>query len=69
MSNVKAMLQIVTQKYLIDTPSIGDKASKLAVLESFSIPKLEVTPDVGLLHPLLIDGNGVMIYALNPKKC
>jgi hypothetical protein len=32
-------------------------------LEALALPELEVTPDIGLLHPLL-DG-----YASDPKSC
>lgn len=39
-----------------------DEAEKKE-LESLTLPELEVTPDIGLLHPLL-DG-----YASNPKSC
>ncbi|KAL7508774.1 hypothetical protein ACHAXN_005850 [Cyclotella atomus] len=66
MNNVKAMLQVITQKYLLDNPRI-DKTSLTAV-ESLPIPQLEVTPDIGLLHPLLTHGDGAMRYALNPKE-
>lgn len=62
-----AMLQIITQKYLVENPRI-DK-SKLATIGSLPIPDLEVTPDIGLLHPLLVDKDGGMKFALNPKEC
>lgn len=64
---MKAMLQVITQKYLSDNPP-EDKATLKAV-ESFPVPQLEVTPDIGLLHPLLVDEDGGMKYALNPKEC
>jgi magnesium chelatase subunit H len=76
MNNVKAMLQLVVTRYLTEQQkqgggggggaSIKDHKSKkkdVAVLESLTLPDLEVTPDIGLLHPLL-DG-----YASSPKSC
>ncbi len=65
------MLQLVVQRYLVEqqqdqqeqgTSSIIDETEKME-LESLILPELEVTPDIGLLHPLL-DG-----YASNPKSC
>jgi hypothetical protein len=67
MNNVKAMLQIITQKYLLDNPR-GNKDA-LSTIESLPVPRLEVTPDIGLLHPLLVNEDGSRKYALNPKEC
>jgi magnesium chelatase subunit H len=67
MNNVKAMLQIITQKYLLDNPR-GNKDA-LSTIESLPVPQLEVTPDIGLLHPLLVNEDGTRKYALNPKEC
>jgi magnesium chelatase subunit H len=66
MNNVKAMLQIITQKYLLDNPR-GNKDA-LSTIESLPVPQLEVTPDIGLLHPLLVNEDGTRKYALNPKE-
>ena len=71
LNNVKAMLQLVVHRYLVEQQlqdkqqqgaSIIDETEKME-LESLTLPELEVTPDIGLLHPLL-DG-----YASNPKSC
>jgi magnesium chelatase subunit H len=67
MNNVKAMLQIVVQRVLIDSKR-GEK-EKLAKLESLPVPQLEVTPDVGLLHPLFVGDGGGRKFALTPKEC
>ncbi len=60
------MLQLVIQRYLLEQQQeqnvTMDEAEKKE-LESLTLPELEVTPDIGLLHPLL-DG-----YASNPKSC
>jgi hypothetical protein len=55
LNNVKAMLQLVVSRYLTE--------QQRKVLESLTLPELEITPDIGLLHPLL-DG-----YASHPKSC
>lgn len=68
MNNVVAMLQIITQKYLADNPRIISP-SKLATIKSLPIPELEITPDTGLLHPLLLNKDGGTTYASNPKGC
>ena len=66
LSNVKAMLQLVAQHYVMEQEQkdiesiIGLNKSELKSLE---LPELEVTPDIGLLHPLLSG------YASNPKSC
>mmetsp|Transcript_33214 Transcript_33214/g.67944 ORF Transcript_33214/g.67944 Transcript_33214/m.67944 type:complete len:1449 (+) Transcript_33214:144-4490(+) len=57
MNNVKAMLQLITQKWLLENEN-GD----LEKVSSLELPDLEITPDVGLLHPLLSN------YAANPKS-
>ena len=67
MNNVKAMLQIITQKYLLDSTHRSN--NELATIESIPVPELEVTPDIGLLHPLLVNKDGSMKFALNPKEC
>ena len=67
MNNVKAMLQIITQKYLLDSTHTDN--TKLAAIESIPMPELEVTPDIGLLHPLLVNEDAGMKFALNPKEC
>lgn len=62
------MLQLVVSRYLTEQQQ-GDAAAnidakkKVEVLESLTLPELEVTPDIGLLHPLL-EG-----YASHPKSC
>eukprot|EP00984_Skeletonema_dohrnii_P026418 scaffold15775_cov74-Skeletonema_dohrnii-CCMP3373.AAC.2 len=65
LNNVKAMLQLVVQRYLTEQQQgvTVDEAKKQNELESLTLPELEVTPDIGLLHPLL-DG-----YASHPKSC
>lgn len=59
--NVSAMLQLLVSRYLLDTKQKEGVATKQ--LEGLVLPELEITPDVGLLHPLL-EG-----YASNPKSC
>jgi magnesium chelatase subunit H len=59
--NVSAMLQLLISRYLLDTKQKEGIATKQ--LEGLILPELEITPDVGLLHPLL-EG-----YAANPKSC
>ena len=59
--NVSSMLQLLVSRYLLDTKQKEGVATKQ--LEGLALPDLEITPDVGLLHPLL-DG-----YAANPKSC
>eukprot|EP00804_Cyclotella_cryptica_P016326 CCRYP_009901-RA/>CCRYP_009901-RA protein AED:0.09 eAED:0.09 QI:132/1/1/1/0.94/0.88/18/1271/1454 len=66
MNNVKAMLQIITQRWLLESQN-GEK-EKLAALESLPVPQLEVTPDIGLLHPLLTTKEGTTRFASNPKS-
>ena len=64
LNNVKAMLQLVVQRYLTEQHQGGAvNETKQNELKSLTLPALEVTPDIGLLHPLL-DG-----YASNPKSC
>lgn len=68
MNNVKAMLQLLVQRYLKEQRQQqdgGDDDNDLNIvgLEALALPELEVTPDIGLLHPLL-DG-----YASDPKSC
>lgn len=58
MNNVKAMLQLITQKWLLE-----NKNGDLEKVSSLELPDLEITPDVGLLHPLLSN------FAANPKSC
>eukprot|EP00984_Skeletonema_dohrnii_P028555 scaffold18609_cov94-Skeletonema_dohrnii-CCMP3373.AAC.1 len=60
LNNVKAMLQLVVQRYLTEQQQgiTVDEAKKQNELESLTLPELEVTPDIGLLHPLL-DGHGM----------
>ena len=67
MNNVKAMLQIITQHWLLENQK-GEKQT-LATLESLPVPPLEVTPDIGLLHPLLTAREGTTRFAANPKSC
>ena len=67
MNNVKAMLQIITQRWLLENQK-GEK-EKLAAVESLPVPQLEVTPDIGLLHPLLTTKDGTTRFASNPKSC
>jgi len=70
-NNVKAMLQLVTQRWLLEHQREGGDEGQRAVaaLESLTLPELEVTPDVGLLHPLLVgEGDGAMKFAANPKS-
>ena len=59
--NVSAMLQLLVSRYLLDTKQKEGVETKQ--LEGLVLPELEITPDVGLLHPLL-EG-----YASNPKSC
>ena len=70
LNNVKAMLQLMVKRYLTEQHQQQSHEEGGAVdgitqneLESLILPELEVTPDIGLLHPLL-DG-----YASNPKSC
>ena len=59
--NVSAMLQLLVSRYLLDTKQ--NEGVETKQLEGLILPELEITPDVGLLHPLL-EG-----YATNPKSC
>ena len=69
MNNVKAMLQLLVQRYLKEQRQQqqdggdDDNEVNMVGLEALALPELEVTPDIGLLHPLL-DG-----YASDPKSC
>jgi hypothetical protein len=68
MNNVKAMLQLLVQRYLKEQRQQQDGGNddndlNIVGLEALALPELEVTPDIGLLHPLL-DG-----YASDPKSC
>ncbi len=66
MNNVKAMLQLLVQRYLKEQrqqQDDGDNDVNMVGLEALALPELEITPDIGLLHPLL-DG-----YASDPKSC
>ena len=70
LNNVKAMLQLVVQRYLTEQQqqhqqggTVDEAKKQSELLESLTLPELEVTPDIGLLHPLL-DG-----YASHPKSC
>ena len=66
LNNVSAMLQLLTSRYLLEEQKKEGKDMKQ--LEGLSLPKLEVTPDVGLLHPLLTGEGGAVKYASNPKS-
>ena len=69
LNNVKAMLQLVVQRHLTEQQqhqqggTVDEAKKQSELLESLTLPELEVTPDIGLLHPLL-DG-----YASHPKSC
>ena len=70
MNNVKAMLQLLVQRYLKEQQQQqqqdggdDDNDVNMVGLEALALPELEITPDIGLLHPLL-DG-----YASDPKSC
>ena len=68
MNNVKAMLQLLVQRYMKEQRQLqdgddDDNDVNMVGLETLALPELEVTPDIGLLHPLL-DG-----YASDPKSC
>ena len=69
LNNVKAMLQLMVKRYLTDQQQQQQQKGGAvdgitqSELELLTLPELEVTPDIGLLHPLL-DG-----YASNPKSC
>ena len=62
MNNVKAMLQLITQRWLLENQNAD--TAKRSALESIPLPELEVTPDIGLLHPLLSNK-----YGSDPKSC
>ena len=66
LNNVSAMLQLLTSRYLLEEQKKEGKDMKQ--LEGLSLPELEVTPDVGLLHPLLTGEGGAVKYASNPKS-
>lgn len=73
-NNVRAMLQLVSSRYLLEKTKVegeggGAGVKEREALESLTLPELEVTPDVGLLHPLLRGEGGVMKFASNPKSC
>lgn len=76
-NNVRAMLQLVTQRWLLEHQEEGREGKRSGeeeedsrkALETLALPELEVTPDVGLLHPLLLEEEGVMKFAANPKEC
>lgn len=61
LNNVAAMLQLVRQRCLMDKGSDG------AAFEVEPLPELEVTPDVGLLHPLLSNEPGTNRYFTSPS--
>mmetsp|Transcript_27310 Transcript_27310/g.58487 ORF Transcript_27310/g.58487 Transcript_27310/m.58487 type:complete len:117 (+) Transcript_27310:148-498(+) len=69
------MLQLLTQRYwLLEHDNVVEKKKGVGdynvvkKLESMALPELEVTPDVGLLHPLLVGGGGGVKYAANPRS-
>ena len=66
LNNVSGMLQLLTSRYLLEEQKKEGKDMKQ--LEGLSLPELEVTPDVGLLHPLLTGEGGAVKYASNPKS-
>ncbi|KAL7541039.1 hypothetical protein ACHAXR_010578, partial [Thalassiosira sp. AJA248-18] len=65
-NNVRAMLQLLTQRYLLEHQS--DHMKEKDALELLTLPELEVTPDVGLLHPLLVGEGGSVKFAAYPKS-
>ena len=67
LNNVSAMLQLLTSRYLLERQRKEGVVSA-PKLEALALPELEVTPDVGLLHPLLVGEGGAVKYASNPKS-
>ena len=64
-SNVNAMLQMLIRH--LQSSEDGDGAS--SGMDWSSLPKLEVTPDVGVLHPLISESTGRKnLYFDNPKE-
>ena len=57
------------EKTKVEGEGGGAGVKEREALESLTLPELEVTPDVGLLHPLLRGEGGVMKFASNPKSC
>jgi len=57
--NVAAMLQLLSQRLLVPDKDIVNQRS---------LPELQVTPDVGLLHPLLLLESGPTQYMTSPKQ-
>lgn len=63
LKNAASMLQLL-QTYYLD--SIDGDGISMADIDA--LPELEVTPDIGLLHPLLVQGNGNKRYLTSPKE-
>ncbi len=62
LKNASAMLQLLEKYY---KSSNGDKR---ALTELENLPNLEITPDTGLIHPLLIRDDGTKDFVTSPKQ-
>jgi magnesium chelatase subunit H len=60
--NVTSMLELLEKYYKSKS---GDK---IALSQLNDLPDLEVTPDIGLLHPLLYHDIGTKEFFTSPKK-
>ena len=63
LKNAASMLQLL-QSYYLDSIDGGG----ITTADIDALPELEVTPDIGLLHPLLIQGDGNKRYFTSPKE-
>ena len=62
LTNASSMLQLLERYYKKSEGGIK------AVTDMGDLPDLQVTPDIGLLHPLLHDSEGAKTYFTNPKE-
>ena len=70
-NNVGAMMQLLVSRWLLENPDRVAKRGEGARREheSMMLPELDVTPDAGLLHPLLVGEGGAVRFTRNPKEC
>ncbi len=61
LKNAASMLQLLQSYYLSTTNETSSP-------DLTNLPELEVTPDIGLLHPLLLKKNGEKRYLTSPKE-
>ena len=63
LTNASSMLQLLEKYYKGNI-----KGDKKALSEIDNLPDLEITPDIGLLHPLLYNDDGTKNYFTSPRE-